>query len=112
MTHADNPPPRKDEAVATRQERATAAEGIKTRIKYKHEFGKRWNERLPRDSIKYIVNRIPCWTDDETVVEMVLTRCQASKIPENMLGACKRYALLVHARQKDLYYAVLRGDMR
>lgn len=80
--------------------------------RYKYEFGKRWNVRLPRDDIAYLVHRMHCSTDDDTVAGDILDRCRQANIPVSMHDACKQYALLVHRRQKDLYYAVLRGEMR
>lgn len=80
--------------------------------RYKYEFRKRWDVRLPRHDIKYLVERHHCATDDDTIAADVLDRLKHSEIPQSMWKACRRYALLVHARQKKLYYAVLRGDMR
>jgi uncharacterized protein len=79
---------------------------------YRYEFGRRWNARLPRNAIKYLVERYHCATDDDTIVGDLLDRLKQSKIPQSMWDACRRYALIVHHRQKDMYYRVLRGDMR
>jgi hypothetical protein len=48
---------------------------------YRYEYGKRWNERLPRNDIKFLVNRMHCGTDDDTVANEILIRCEEKRHP-------------------------------
>jgi hypothetical protein len=79
---------------------------------YRYEYGKRWNAQLPRRDIAFLVHRMHCGTDDDKVVSDILERCEKSGIPQRMWPACKRYALLVHREQQQLYFDVLKGNIK
>ncbi len=76
---------------------------------YRYEYGKRWNAKLPRNSIKFLVHRIHCDTPDVKVQEDIRLRCVTSNISTNMHKACMKYALCVHNEQRNLYHDILRG---
>lgn len=76
---------------------------------YAYEYGKRWNVQLPRRDITTVVRRFHCATPTEEVVTEVERIARASRIPERMIAACRRYAALAHQDQADLYHRVMRG---
>lgn len=76
---------------------------------YRYEYGQRWNAKLPRDGIKFLVHRWHCDTPDVKVQEDIRRRCIKSSIPVNMHKTCMKYALCVHNEQRNLYRYVLRG---
>jgi hypothetical protein len=78
---------------------------------YAYEYGKRWNALLPRRDITTVVRRFHCATPVAEVVAEVERIARASKIPERMISACKRYAELAHGEQAAMYRRVMRGRL-
>lgn len=78
-------------------------------MKFVYEYGHRWNLKLPRNDIRFLVRRMHCSTPEAEVQETIRLRCIDSNIPINMHKACMRYASCVHNDQAFLFHSVCRG---
>ena len=72
-------------------------------VEYSYEYGQRWNAKLPRRDITYVVYKQHCGTSDKQVSDVIREKCEEAGIPPRMIPACIRYALIVHAKQRDLW---------
>lgn len=81
--------------------------------KFVHEFGKRWDERVPRNVIRHRMGRIHVGTPDETIVAEITAACERS--PDSFTPALIRqsvkFALECHKRNGDLFHRVMNGRL-
>jgi hypothetical protein len=84
---------------------------------YRMEYGKKWDVRVPRDSIKRIVGRRSVGETDDEIVELIKVRCQNAALnnPEwnsRLVESSIAYGLEVHRHNRTLYRKVMKGDFR
>lgn len=82
--------------------------------KYRHEFGQRWNALTPRNEITRIVWRFHAATPAEQIANRIKLRCQNAQLKDQrftdaIVAESVRYALIVHARNRDLFIRVTSG---
>lgn len=79
--------------------------------KYAYEFGKRWNVKTPRASIKWLINREHVSATYEDIDKLISDRL-ADAGPEftpAIKRQCLSYARCVHHANRNLYVRVTRG---
>ena len=72
--------------------------------RYAYEYGRRWDRRVPRTDIRWFVDRLHVGTPDDDIAADI--RRRATGLPgytPAIIEASIRYALLRHARNRDLY---------
>ena len=74
--------------------------------KYVGEFGKRWDERVPRSAISWLVNRLHVGTSDETIAADIRSRCTAPGYTESIIKQSIAYALECHRHNQAIYRRV------
>lgn len=76
-----------------------------------HEFGKRWDERVPRNAIRHHMGRVHVGTPDETIVAEITAACERSKdtFTPALVRQSVRFALECHKRNRDLFRRVTSG---
>jgi hypothetical protein len=80
--------------------------------KYAYEYGKRWDARTPRDSIRYLLDRIHVETPFAEVEADLNRRMDGAKINEpRLVREAIAYARIVHERNRDLYRKVMSGQV-
>jgi hypothetical protein len=79
---------------------------------YVSEFGKRWDRRVPRADIHWLMGRVFVGTADEEVAAETRHRCTAPGFTEVLIKASIRYALICHKRNQELYHYVTTGASR
>lgn len=77
--------------------------------KYVSEFGKRWDERMPRSAISWLINRLHVSISDEEIERDIRNRCTAPGYTEPLIKQSVSYALECHKRNRDLYHDVVCG---
>jgi hypothetical protein len=76
----------------------------------KYEFGKRWDDKLPRYDLKWFMGRVHVGTPDSEVEADIRRRCAAW--PPRMIGQAVAYALECHKANQGLYRYVMGGSYR
>jgi hypothetical protein len=75
--------------------------------KYAYEYGKRWDARVPRVDLCWLMGRVHVGTPDETVAEDIRQRTKG--FPPTVVRQSIAYALECHRRNQCLYTHVMRG---
>jgi hypothetical protein len=77
------------------------------------EFGKQWDERVPRYAISWLINRVHVGVTDAEIEKSIRERIarseDAAKFTSSLINQSVRYALECHHRNRDLYNSVNRG---
>jgi hypothetical protein len=77
------------------------------------EFGKRWDERVPRAAISWLVGRFHVGTSDKEIEKAIRVRITTSpdkaKYTESLITQSVAYALECHRRNRGLYNDVMGG---
>lgn len=79
---------------------------------YAYEYGKRWDRRVPRGNLQWLINRLHVSTTDAAIRADIVRRCKENPdftVP--LINASVRYALIVHHRNQDLYHRVTTGRL-
>ena len=79
--------------------------------KYVGEFGKRWDERVPRSAISWLMNRLHVSATDEEITADIQKRCTAPGYTETLIQQSIAYALICHHHNQGLYRDVMRGTL-
>ena len=81
--------------------------------KYAYEFGKRWNVKTPRYSIKRWVSTLNVCVTKEEIADKLFKTIDKSPNKEEYTPAirrqCLRYALICHERDRALWRKVTLG---
>jgi len=77
------------------------------------EFGKQWDERVPRNAISWLINRIHVGTPDEKIIanlkERIANSPQASEYTQELIDQSVAYAIECHRQNQATYRAVQSG---
>lgn len=79
------------------------------------EFGRRWNAKTPRHSIRHIVDRLHVSLSDEEVQQRIADRIANARLqnPLEWTSAIERqsleFAVLVHRQNQTLFRRVMGG---
>jgi hypothetical protein len=80
-----------------------------------HEFGKRWDERVPRNAIRHHMGRIHVGVSDEAIAAEITAAVKRSKDADAFTPALVRqsirFALICHTRNRDLFRRVQAGRL-
>jgi hypothetical protein len=76
---------------------------------YRYEFGKRWDARVPRVDIHWLIGRVHVGTSDDEVAADVRKRCTAPGYTPAIVRQSVAYALECHRRNRALYSRVMGG---
>jgi len=82
---------------------------------YRYEFGKRWDARVPRAAISWLMGRVHVGTPDSEIEANIRRRIAKSDSAGLYTPALVRqsiaYALACHRRNGDLYKRVMSGRL-
>lgn len=73
-----------------------------------YEYGKRWNPKVPRNDIRWLVSRIHVGTSAVEIESDIRKRCVGPGYTESIVKQSVAYALECHRRNRDLYCRVMR----
>lgn len=74
------------------------------------EFGRRWDARVPRNHIKWLMGRVHVGTSNDEVQADIERRCAASPgFTPALIRQSVAYALECHKRNRELYVHVMRS---
>ncbi len=76
---------------------------------YRYEYGKRWDARVPRGDINWLMGRVHVGTDETEIAADIRKRCTAPGYTPAIVRQSIAYALECHKRNRDLYSRVMRG---
>ena len=76
---------------------------------YRYEYGKRWNAKVPRTDIKWLMSRVHVNTPDEQIAEDIRSPCIAPEYTASIIRQSIDYALECHHRNQTLYAKQMRG---
>jgi len=83
--------------------------------KYVGEFGKKWDERVPRSAISWLMGRVHVGTSDAEIEADIRKRIaegpQAKLYTESLIKQSVAYALECHKRNRGLYRDVVNGGL-
>lgn len=71
--------------------------------KYKSEFGKRWDVRVPRSAISWLVNRLHVSVGKAEIAADIRKRCSAPGYTESLIKQAIAYALECHQRNREIW---------
>lgn len=78
-----------------------------------NEYGREWDERIPRGALSWLVGRLHVGTCDDEIAADI--RQRADGRPEwtaDLVAQAVEYALACHRDNQGLYRAVMSGDLR
>lgn len=75
------------------------------------QYGKRWDARVPRSDIAWLVGRLHVSESNESIAADIRSRCTAPGYTESIIRQSIAYALICHARNRGLYQRVMRGSV-
>ena len=70
------------------------------------------NFRVPRFEIRFLVGKEHVGTSDESIAILIGARCEKAGMTEKQIGQCVKYAIGVHAENRELYDFVMRGSTK
>lgn len=70
---------------------------------YCYEYGKRWDARVPRGDISWLMGRVHVGTTCAEIEADIRKRCTAPGYTESLIKQSVAYALECHRRNRDLY---------
>lgn len=80
--------------------------------RYAYEYGRRWDKRVPRYDVNWLMGRVHVSLSDTQVEADIRRRCRnVDGMTEALIKATVRYALIVHHRNQDLYHRVMTGRL-
>ena len=78
--------------------------------KYAYEFGKRWDARIPRDTISWKIGKLHVSTSDEEIEVLIKDRCAKNpNFTPSLTRQSVAYAIACHNKNRDLYHRVASG---
>jgi hypothetical protein len=76
---------------------------------YRYEYGKRWDARVPRADINWLMGRVHVSATEDEIAADITRRCNAPGYTPALIRQSVKYALECHKRNRDLYNHVVRG---
>lgn len=76
---------------------------------YRYEFGKRWDRRVPRADIHWLMGRVHVSKTDEEIAADITKRCTAPGYTLALIRQSVAYALECHKRNRELFNHVAHG---
>ena len=76
---------------------------------YRYEYGKRWDARVPRGDIHWLIGRVHVGTPEDEIAADIAKRCTAPGYTPSLIRQSVAYALECHRRNRELYRHVMRG---
>lgn len=74
---------------------------------YRYEYGKRWDSRVPRTAIYWLMGQVRVSTPEDEVAADIRRRCTAPGYTPALIRQSVAYALICHQRNRDLYAHVI-----
>lgn len=76
--------------------------------KYAYEFGKRWNVKTPRQSVKYLLNQVYVGAPFADIEADLLNRMTGAEgFTDSIIRETIEYARIVHTRNGDRYRKIM-----
>jgi hypothetical protein len=75
------------------------------------EFGKRWDRRIPRGDIKWLVSRYHVTASSAEIETDIRRRCTQPDFSERLIRQSIAYALACHERNRALFMRVVTGQL-
>lgn len=76
-------------------------------VKYVYEFGKRWKVEVPRNDIRYLVNRYHVGTPFSEIESDIMARISDPRFTKTIIGQTIEYARIIHTKNMTLYRRVM-----
>ena len=74
------------------------------------EFGRRWDARVPRSDIHFLVNKFHVGMADEAIEAEILRRIgDDARFTPSLRRQCVAFAIACHNANRDLFVKVTRG---
>lgn len=74
-----------------------------------YEYGKRWDERVPRGDINWLMGRVHVSATEAEIEADIRKRCNAPGFTPGLVNQSVAYALECHKRNRALYARVMGG---
>jgi len=68
--------------------------------------------KVPQFQIRFLVGKEHVGTSDEWIASRIGARCVKAAMTEKQTGQCVKYAIGVHAENRELYDFVMRGSTK
>ena len=68
--------------------------------------------RVPQFAISFLVGNEHVGTSDESIASLIGARCVKAGMTERQIAQCVKYAIGVHAANRELYDFVMRGSTK
>jgi hypothetical protein len=68
--------------------------------------------KVPQLEIRFLVGKEHVGTSDESIASLIGARCEKAGMTEKQTGQCVKYAIGVHAENRELYAFVMRGSTK
>lgn len=80
------------------------------KTQYRYEYGQRWDARIPRNAVAFLINRLHVSATTAEVEKLIRDRCAKSEgFTPRLTAQAVAYALAVHDANCRLYQYVMRG---
>jgi len=76
---------------------------------YAYEYGRRWDARIPRADIRWLVGHRHAASAADEIAADVRKRCNNPFFTPRLIEQSVAYALECHRRNRELYRRVMRG---
>ncbi len=77
---------------------------------YRYEYGKRWDARVPRNDINWVMGRTHVSTPNEDVEADIRKRCSGPGFTPSIIRQSIAYAVECHRRNRLIYDRVTCGN--
>jgi hypothetical protein len=68
--------------------------------------------KVPQFEIRFLVGKEHVGTSDESIASLIGARCVKAGMTEKQIARCVKYAIGVHAENRELYDSVMRGSTK
>jgi hypothetical protein len=68
--------------------------------------------RVPQFEIRFLVGNEHVGASDQSIASLIAARCEKAGMTEKQIGQCVKYAIGVHAENRELYAFVMRGSTK
>ena len=68
--------------------------------------------KVPQFEIRFLVGKEHVGASDESIASLIGARCVKAGMTEKQIARCVKYAMGVHAENRELYDFVMRGSTK
>ena len=78
----------------------------------RREAAPTWFAVNRRFEIRFLVGKEHVGTSDQSIASLIVARCEKAGMTEKQIARCVKYAIGVHAENRELYDFVMRGSTK